>query len=254
MASSMVANPPRSPCIRSLSLRLPARSPLLARSLARTCRSRPSPGSRGRPGRRRPQRRHRQRVRDHRDLEARSSSSAATVRLTPSTATEPFGIRSGPRPAVLPSTSSRAPSPLRPDGRHPADPVHVSQHQMAAEPPVEPERPLEIHRVARRRARPRASRASVSGPRSKASRPGLALHHGEADAVDRHARAELEPPRGLVRHDDSQPPPASDASPPPHAAQLLDDPGEHGLAQDVGLDQQVVAERRVVTSTSGTLP
>ena len=70
------------------------------------------------------------------------------MRLTPSTATEPCGISSGASagPGTRLGAARRRSS--RHESRHRADAVDVAQDQVAAEPPAEPQRPLEVDRIA----------------------------------------------------------------------------------------------------------
>ena len=71
----------------------------------------------------------------------------ATVRLMPSTATEPlrmkYGASAGGKPIV-----SQCDSAFRPNLLDHADAVDVSQHEVAVEPAVGPQRALEVHLLA----------------------------------------------------------------------------------------------------------
>ena len=113
----------------------------------------------------------------------------------------------------------RLPRPIERD--HRADPVDVPEHEVAAQETVEPHGPLEVDRVAGAEigegcAR-QGLRAKIEGEVS-----GADGHRGQADAVDGHARADLDAAERRIGFNGE-----TRSVPLEHPSALLDDPGEH---------------------------
>ena len=123
------------------------------------------------------------------------------VRLTPSTAIEPFAASDGATLGAAPeivqlervarARAARRPCPRRRRGRD-----HVAAQRVA-----QLQRPLEVD-AAPGSSAPSVVSASVSGPRSAANRPARALDDRQADAVDGDAGAERQRLDGEVGDDD----------------------------------------------------
>ncbi len=175
------------------------------------------------------------------------SPSAATVRLTPSTATDPWGIRSGSRSRLGSVTRTRAVDSTRVTRVHGAHAVDVAEDQMTAEGAAEPQRTLEVDAVARGATCPSAVRRASPDRSRRRTRRGAPLDHREADAVHRDAGAELDSRRGsraaldLEARDVARA--ARRARTVPTSSTIPVNISRSGPADHVGLDEQIVADR-----------
>ena len=113
-------------------------------------------------------------------VELRRRRSAATVRLMPSTATDPFAIEQRRQRARETRSSASARRPPRRTSSTVPSRVHVALDEVAAEPAVGPHRPLEVDRLHRGRSAPSVVTRAVSGPMSactRSPRPLVTVRH-----------------------------------------------------------------------------
>ena len=158
-------------------------------SAPRTSRARPPRGSRDRPGARSPELRHRERVRDQRDVEA------GLARRRPRSATRRRSRPSPSRPGSARSrrsqrTRKRTSSPVAVERVDAAGAVDVALHDVAVEPRRRRASRARGSRARPTRRSPSEVRSSVSRTASKWSRPRLDLRHREAGAVHGDAVAD----------------------------------------------------------------
>src|ERR1041385_8690580 len=153
------------------------------------------------------------------------SVSPATVRLTPSTANEPLCATKRARLAGS-AIVTRAPSPSGGRARAPrAAAVHVTLHQVSAQPVGEPERALEVDRGAGSPVGERREPQRL-GHRLDREPPGLHRDRGQAAARARDAVADAR----VLEHAARPDPEASPRGPllhRLHATQLFHESGEH---------------------------
>ena len=118
-----------------------------------------------------------------------SGSTSTSVRLTPSTAIEPLGTIRGVQAGSM-REGEELPLALGPALAEGGRGVDVPLDEVAAEPVADPQRPLEVHRVARRLvAQVRAEQRLGPGLDVEA-RPPLGRDDRQAAAVDGDALAE----------------------------------------------------------------
>ena len=145
------------------------------------------------------------------------------MRLTPSTATEPFSMKKGASAAGK-DTSSTTAAASRYAAVTVRHGVHVPEDKMAAEAVREAERPLQVHaRPGPQGAQRRPAQRLRAGLHPEAVR--RALHHREAGPVNGNGLAEREVARAeRGAHPQVRGVAGEHAL---HGADVLDEPGKH---------------------------
>ena len=156
----------------------------------------------------------------------RSASTSTSVRLTPSTATDPSSPSAPPVPAGRRTRSS----PIRPAarGRRRGRRRRRGPGRLAAEPVAEPQRPFEVDAVAVAEVA-EVGAASVSGPAWTRKVVRRLFDDGEAGAVDGDAFAEGQ--FAGERGGEGEVPAAGAVGRlAGHGAERFDEAGEHGIS------------------------